>query len=516
MSNKAVIVKRILVLASVLVLMLALCGCRTRITNNDEVSGVVYDEDGYLKDDYDMRRDELSLAKAKKPIFTGFGREDEEEEYYYGDDAEALEEYEPEEFQEEPEDEEQPEPAQNTTVNNRQQSTARVVNRRRSKNHNKANPPKKSETKKEEPEDEEPTPVDPVDPGTDEPTPVDPVDPGTDEPTPVDPVDPGTVDPTPVDPDPQEPTQEETVAVILDANGGTCGSDRIEIKKGGNYGELPVAEKEGFDFTGWFTEATGGTQITSETKLISDEEHTIYAQYQESAEPEPEVKTFTVTFDLNDGDTDVKASFSPSGDPIQVEENGTYPALPAAVREGYLFEGWFTEPTDGERVGEGDTFTAGADQTLYVHWKQEDPYDTWTKKYDEAAGTVKDGDKKDFFVDGHDKSQESFIKDCKGNTLDEPTSDKTIYVVQFIKNIDEEKASAADSAIRSDERYAEKTVATLLVDEDAVKGDNNTKLAYKMVVLNILYGKPDEATLSDGLTALGVDIDFSKKIYLYN
>ena len=104
-------VRKILLLASVLLLMLALCGCRTRITNNDEVSNVMYDEEGFMQDDYNMRRDELGLSKAKKPIFTGLGAPSDDYEDYesgYDGDAQMLEDYEPEE-EEEYDDSEEPE-----------------------------------------------------------------------------------------------------------------------------------------------------------------------------------------------------------------------------------------------------------------------------------------------------------------------------------------------------------------------------------------------------------------------
>ena len=86
---------RILCLASVVVLMLSLCGCRTRLTNNDEVLSVVYDEDVFTQYDYEMKREELGLGKAKKPIFNGFGSEPEEEESFDESDATILEEYDP-------------------------------------------------------------------------------------------------------------------------------------------------------------------------------------------------------------------------------------------------------------------------------------------------------------------------------------------------------------------------------------------------------------------------------------
>ena len=70
---------RICCIASVLILMLGLCGCRTRLSNNDEVLSVVYDEDVFKSAEYQMRRDELGLDKAKKPFFNGFSSPEEPE-----------------------------------------------------------------------------------------------------------------------------------------------------------------------------------------------------------------------------------------------------------------------------------------------------------------------------------------------------------------------------------------------------------------------------------------------------
>ena len=87
-------IKLILITASLIVMMLALCGCRTRVTNNNEVSNVMYDENGELQEEYDLRRDELGLGTAEKPIFTGVGGEDLDKEYT-GDDEEFLHGYDP-------------------------------------------------------------------------------------------------------------------------------------------------------------------------------------------------------------------------------------------------------------------------------------------------------------------------------------------------------------------------------------------------------------------------------------
>ncbi|MBQ6455964.1 MAG: InlB B-repeat-containing protein [Mogibacterium sp.] len=94
---------RICCIASVLILMLGLCGCRTRLSNNDEVLSVVYDEDVFMSAEYQMRRDELGLDKAKKPFFNGFSSPEEPEEDYDDYDVGRLEDYDPAEEEEEPE-----------------------------------------------------------------------------------------------------------------------------------------------------------------------------------------------------------------------------------------------------------------------------------------------------------------------------------------------------------------------------------------------------------------------------
>ena len=58
------------------------------------------------------------------------------------------------------------------------------------------------------------------------------------------------------------------------------GSDNITktVKFGDPYGELPSVTKDGYTLKGWFTAATGGTQVTAETKMTT-EGATIYAQW---------------------------------------------------------------------------------------------------------------------------------------------------------------------------------------------------------------------------------------------
>ena len=81
--------------------------------------------------------------------------------------------------------------------------------------------------------------------------------------------------------------------VTFDANGGktdtTTGTTNAEFK----LSSLPTPTYEGYTFKGWFTEATGGSEISADTVYTQDT--TIYAQWEkveESEEPkEPEEPT---------------------------------------------------------------------------------------------------------------------------------------------------------------------------------------------------------------------------------
>lgn len=80
MKNSKRIIFRILLLASIAILMVLLCGCRTRLSNNSDVYSRIQD-DGYLSENYEYRRDDLGLSIAEKPLINPDTGEDEEDEY---------------------------------------------------------------------------------------------------------------------------------------------------------------------------------------------------------------------------------------------------------------------------------------------------------------------------------------------------------------------------------------------------------------------------------------------------
>ena len=141
---------------------------------------------------------------------------------------------------------------------------------------------------------------------------------------------------------------EYTVTFDLNGAEGTAPTQR-EITHGSAVGELPTVAREGYEFLGWFTSASGGTNITASTKVTANA--TYYAQWQ--------INTYTVTFDLNGAGGTAPASRS-------VTHGSAVGTLPTPTRSGYTFAGWFTVASGGTQISTSTTVTANV--TYYAHW----------------------------------------------------------------------------------------------------------------------------------------------------
>lgn len=71
--------------------------------------------------------------------------------------------------------------------------------------------------------------------------------------------------------------------------------------------------------------------------------------------------TYTVSFNGNGG--------TPSQPSKTVTYINTYGALPTPIRDGYVFDGWYTAATGGSQVTASTTYTTVGNSTLYAHWK---------------------------------------------------------------------------------------------------------------------------------------------------
>ena len=142
-----------------------------------------------------------------------------------------------------------------------------------------------------------------------------------------------------------------TYTVNFNSNGGSSVSSKT-VTFGSNYGSLPTPSRTGYTFAGWYTAASGGTQITSSSTMNTNANVTLYAHWSP--------RTFTVSFDSNGGSAVSSKS---------VTYDSTYGTLPTPTRTGYTFVGWFTAASGGSQVTSSTKVTITGNQTLYAHWK---------------------------------------------------------------------------------------------------------------------------------------------------
>lgn len=178
---------------------------------------------------------------------------------------------------------------------------------------------------------------------------------------------------------------------------------------------LPVPKKDGFTFEGW-KEGESAPQKTIAIRKGSTGNRSFTAVWKENA-------THTITLKAGNGDKDSA---------IPVKDQKTAGALPSPEREGYRFDGWFTEKTGGNKVTGTEVITE--DATYYGHWTAI----SYHMSYD-LAGGVLDGENPSFYT-----VEDSF-------TLKNPTKDEYIFAgwkknesADIQKNVTIEKGTTGD------------------------------------------------------------------------
>lgn len=142
----------------------------------------------------------------------------------------------------------------------------------------------------------------------------------------------------------------------FNGNGGSTPSPSTITKTyGSELGTLPTCSRTGYTFRGWYTASSGGTKISSTTKITGTV--TYYAQWS--------INSYTLTYNVNGGNAISPASKS-------VQYGSAYGTLPTPTRAStaqysYTFAGWYTAATDGTQVTANTTMGAG-NTTIYAHW----------------------------------------------------------------------------------------------------------------------------------------------------
>lgn len=142
--------------------------------------------------------------------------------------------------------------------------------------------------------------------------------------------------------------------ISYDYNGGTGTCTSGTVTKGDNYvicSEGP--SRTGYTFNGW-SDGTN-TYGTGETITNVQANITLTAQWQ--------ANIYTITFDANGG------SVTPTT--VDYTYDGAVVAMPTPTRDGFRFEGWYTEQTGGTKWEDvGNTNKPTSNITLYAHWSE--------------------------------------------------------------------------------------------------------------------------------------------------
>jgi uncharacterized repeat protein (TIGR02543 family) len=139
--------------------------------------------------------------------------------------------------------------------------------------------------------------------------------------------------------------------VTFNPNGGTVSPIGRNVNHGAAVGTLPTPVRAGYTFTGWFTYATGGTQISASTVVSAAA--TYYAHWQKQ-----NGEQYVVSFNSNGGSVVANKT---------VKDGQTVGTLPTPTRAYYAFDGWWSAKTGGTKITAATVVTAPV--AYYAHWK---------------------------------------------------------------------------------------------------------------------------------------------------
>ena len=146
-----------------------------------------------------------------------------------------------------------------------------------------------------------------------------------------------------------QPDQEEVVKYTITFVVEDIDIDPIQVRAN-QTAVLPVPEKDGYKFMGWFVDENYETPFDPETVITGD--LTLYGKFEEITLP-----SYTVTFDTDEGS---------AIDPVNVYEGETVAKPNDPVKEGFEFAGWYKDSEHTEEFDFDTPITGNI--TLYAKW----------------------------------------------------------------------------------------------------------------------------------------------------
>ena len=156
----------------------------------------------------------------------------------------------------------------------------------------------------------------------------------------------------------------KTYTVTFNSMGGSSVNPQ-NVEHGTKADEPSAPTKEGYEFQGWYTgEDATASVYDFDTAVTQD--ITLYAKWDE--------KNYTVNYNLNyEGATNTLEAKTN----VKWGDNGLLPSGNNPGRGGYIFDGWYTQSTGGEKVTDTTTYAniakndADISVTLYAHWTED-------------------------------------------------------------------------------------------------------------------------------------------------
>ena len=140
--------------------------------------------------------------------------------------------------------------------------------------------------------------------------------------------------------------------ITFHANGGTCDTADKEVTRGKTAGALPTPTYVMHAFDGWYTAASGGTEVTSSTIITRDID--VYAHWKD---------IYIVEFHGGNGTVSPQTIY-------QVVDGGSIGSsnIPTATYADHYFDGWYTSSSGGTKIDGTETITADTD--YYARYKE--------------------------------------------------------------------------------------------------------------------------------------------------
>lgn len=112
-------------------------------------------------------------------------------------------------------------------------------------------------------------------------------------------------------------------------------------------------------------------------------------------------------YTFGEGDGQVKAEYIENSVQLPIPEE----------REGYEFDGWYTDPTGGTKIDNPDTYIPTDDTTLYAHWKKKDKLWLSSDVYKIGDNDIDNYEYGDIYIEKimPETTVKQFIANCKSN-----------------------------------------------------------------------------------------------------